>query len=472
MNFAEHTILLVEDSPSQAAAYAAYLSTESLNISHVGTGMEALSRIASCEPTVILLDLGLPDISGLDLLRKFKSQGLSSSIIIITDDDNVETAVTAMRSGADDFLAKPFDAQRLRVTVKNALRNHKLENLVRSYHATYNRSNFHGLVGSSRAMQTVYHTIANVADSAATVFITGETGTGKELCAQALHEESSRADAPFLAINCAAIPRDLMESEIFGHVKGAFTGALADRNGAAYEANGGTLFLDEICEMSPDVQAKLLRFIQTGTFRKIGSTETETVDIRFVSATNRDPLAEVAAGRFREDLYYRLHVVPLELPALRDREDDLMLVANHFLQLYATEEGKDLRKFSGRARELLLQYRWPGNVRELQNVIRNVVVLNSGHEVTPKMLPTHMSERADDQSPIVNADSAMAMNPMPSTSHTVSDRTLTTIRRLDEVEREYIEYVIQTCDNNVPRAAAMLGVSPSTIYRKLQNWAA
>jgi DNA-binding NtrC family response regulator len=312
------------------------------------------------------------------------------------------------------------------------------------------------------AMQAVYRIIESAAPSKATVFITGESGTGKEVCAEAIHQCSPRREQPFIALNCAAIPHDLMESEIFGHVKGSFTGAQGDRKGAASLADGGTLFLDEICEMDLDLQSKLLRFIQTGTLQRVGSGKLETVDVRFICATNRDPLLEVKAGRFREDLYYRLHVIPLYLPPLRERGEDILLLARSLLQNYAKEENKRFRDFDAAAARVLLDYPWPGNVRELQNVVRNIVVLNDKELVSPDILP-----------PPLNGVRALAV---ATTAAQQPAATATTpavggpIRPLWLVEKEVIEQAIASCDGNIPKAAALLEISPSTIYRKKQGW--
>ncbi|MEN8196089.1 MAG: sigma-54 dependent transcriptional regulator, partial [Pseudomonadota bacterium] len=324
---------------------------------------------------------------------------------------------------------------------------------------------------SSLAMQAVYRTVDATAASKATVFITGESGSGKEVAAEAIHCQSPRKNGPFIAINCGAIPKDLMESEIFGHVKGAFTGAHADRAGAASRASGGTLFLDEICEMDLALQTKLLRFIQTGTFQKVGGSKTEKVDVRFVCATNRDPLAEVEAGNFREDLYYRLHVIPINLPPLRDRDGDVIEIARHFLAEYAAEEGKVFKTFDPAAEKVFAGYKWPGNIRQMQNVIRNIVVLNDGTEVTLEMLP-----------PPLNQSCKTLQEIPPSTEDTPRDAgedVLTGPVALSEngdivplwkVERDVIERAIDACEGNIPKAAAKLGVSPSTIYRKKLSW--
>jgi two-component system repressor protein LuxO len=311
--------------------------------------------------------------------------------------------------------------------------------------------------------------IENAADSKASIFITGESGTGKELCAEAIHKRSSRKDKPFLTINCAAIPRELMESEIFGHVKGAFTGAHAAREGAAAMADGGTLFLDELCEMDLDLQSKLLRFIQLGTYQKVGSSVKQQVDIRFVCATNREPLDEVRAGRFREDLYYRLHVIPLRLPPLRERGKDSLLIARKLLKNINEREGKDFVSFSKEAEDLMLTYPWPGNVRELENSIMNMVVLGKGQEITVDLLPEHMKTRLEKNTEM-SPTSFNKGSPLQKNMSALSAASLEEILPLWLEEKRIIERAITLCHDNVPKAAALLDVSASTLYRKRQAW--
>ncbi len=320
-------VLLVEDTRSLAVVYEQYLAQDGYEVLRADCGQQALAQLLSSPPPVVLLDLELPDMSGMDILQQITEQQLPCSVVVITAHGSVDVAVEAMRLGAFDFLTKPFDGKRLCATARNALKHQQLSSLVAQYRENFERSSFAGFIGASMPMQAVYRIIESAAPSKATVFITGESGTGKEVCAEAIHQCNPRREQPFIALNCAAIPHDLMESEIFGHVKGSFTGAQGDRKGAASLADGGTLFLDEICEMDLDLQSKLLRFIQTGTLQRVGSGKLETVDVRFVCATNRDPLLEVKAGRFREDLYYRLHVIPLSLPPLRERGEDILLLA-------------------------------------------------------------------------------------------------------------------------------------------------
>lgn len=456
-------VLLVEDTPPLARVYQEYLRFEPVDIDHVETGEAALKSIDENAPDAVLLDLRLPDMDGLEILRWIGQRQLASSVVIITAHGSVSTAVEAMRDGAYDFLVKPFSQERLTVTLRNALERRELQRMVDDMVPEPRHSAFAGFIGSSLAMQAVYATIRNAAPSSASIFITGESGTGKELCAEAIHQLSDRSDKPFMAINCAAIPRDLLESELFGHVKGAFTGAVTNRDGAATTTDGGTLFLDEICDMAPALQAKLLRFVQTGTFQRVGSSRSEKVDVRFVCATNRDPMAEVEAGRFRSDLYYRLHVIPVRLPPLRMRDDDVIDIAENYLQKFARQEGKPFQRLDSEVREIFRSHAWRGNVRELQNVIRNVVVLNAAEVVTRDMLPPPLDGSMGILQP--------ANDPSwPSGDGSEGWANTGKIRPLHEIERDVIEEALRRNDGNVPRAAAQLKISPSTVYRKLQSW--
>jgi two-component system repressor protein LuxO len=462
MSVNTENVLLVEDSLSLATAYMGYLAKQPYRVTHVMTGREALEVIESQTPNAVLLDLELPDMNGRKILEHIREQAIPTAVIVITAHGSVDVAVEVMRAGAVDFVEKPFTADRLVVTLKNALRRQNLEEFV----DMHRRDHFHGFVGASLSMQTVYHIIETAAPSKATVFITGESGTGKEVCAQAIHDASPRRGKPFVALNCAAIPRDLMESEIFGHTKGAFTGAVTAREGAAARADGGTLFLDEICEMDLDLQSKLLRFIQTSSFQRVGSNTLKSVDVRFICATNRDPMEEIRAGRFREDLYYRLHVIPIELPPLREREDDVILIARHLLRTYSREEDKRFECFAPETESTLRAFDWPGNVRQLQNVVRNIVVLNDQEIATPSMLPPPLSEVS-----IATFSAAATAGSQPGNAGaTVGLVDAGTIRPLWQIEKQVIEQTIEHCNGNIPRAAALLEISPSTIYRKRQQW--
>jgi two-component system repressor protein LuxO len=353
------------------------------------------------------------------------------------------------------------------VTVKNALEHRRLSNVLEEVVEQTGEGPPGRLIGQSLAMQVVYRILRSAAPTNATVFITGESGVGKELCAEALHKLSKRRDGPFVAVNCAAIPKDLMESEVFGHVKGAFTGASNDRKGAALQADGGTLFLDEVAEMDLAVQTKLLRFLQEKTVQRVGEDTLRRADVRIVCATNRDPQAEVLAGRFREDLFYRLHVVPLELPPLRERDSDVLLLGRHFLEAFSREDGKAFKRFAPDAEAVILAYPWPGNVRQLQNVVRSIVVLNDGEAVSLDMLPRTLWAASATSTPLPPSPRAGAE--APHTTHSPAPNA-DRIRPLEDVIRSTIESAIEACGGSIPRAAAALQVSPSTIYRRVEAW--
>ncbi|RJF79317.1 sigma-54-dependent Fis family transcriptional regulator [Azospirillum cavernae] len=453
-------VLLIEDTVPLAKLYVEFLRGEPFDVVHVTRGQEALAQAEERAPDAVILDLKLPDMDGLDVLRLLRERDPGVSIVIITAHGSIDIAVEAMRLGAFDFIVKPFNADRLNLTLRNALERRTLTRMVEGYRKDLDRDRFYGFIGSSPEMQAVYRTIESVAASRANVFITGESGAGKEVAAQAIHRASPRRSQAFIALNCAAIPKDLLESEIFGHVAGSFTGASGDRPGAAMLANGGTLFLDEICEMPFELQSKLLRFVQTGAVVPVGSGQETRVDVRFVAASNRDPLAEVQAGRFREDLYYRLHVIPLALPPLRDRGEDVVEIARIFLADYAQEEGKSLVGFAPEVEARLRAYDWPGNVRQLQNVVRNIVVLQDGPQVTLDMLPSQVT------GPTRQAGVAPSP-PSQQAGPSVADGAILPLWR---VEKDMIQRALRLCGDDVPSAALMLEISPSTVYRKLQQW--
>jgi len=535
-------IVLVEDTHSIAAVYALYLEPLGQVIT-CHNAADAKSAISQQPPDLVILDLNLPDQPGQEVLQWVKNN-YASEVIIVTAHGSVDIAMEMMRIGASDFLEKPVSAERLRTTARICLENYELRNTVKAIKKTLARDHYHGFVGASMPIQAVYKTIDAAAPSNATVFITGESGTGKEVCAEAIKIQSPRANKPFVAINCGAIPRDLIESELFGHIKGAFTGAHSERKGAILEAHEGTLFLDEIGEMPLDLQTKLLRFLQNSEVQKVGSSKVQKVDVRVICATNRDPFEEVQAGRFREDLYYRLNVLPIELPPLRERGSDIVLLAETFLRKFAKEEGKSFQNLSAKVEQVLCHYPWPGNVRQLQNVIRNIVVLHTGDIVLPEHLPAPLNHPkwqkglTANETPTSETAPATAQqaqqSPQPNTNtqpnaqpieHSAQNQTPATpygqphngsihnglingapsptegynaqpnsfgaqhpeqqgmqyqagfstddpaqILTLAEVERRAIEHAIAVAGGNIPKAAALLDVSPSTIYRKKQNW--
>jgi two-component system, repressor protein LuxO len=455
------TILIVEDSRSLAQTCKMHLEVLGHRILMAETGAEALSLLRDEAVDCMLLDLKLPDMDGMDILREMRHWPNAPATVVTTANATLTVAVEAVQLGAFDYLVKPFADARLVTTVTNALSNTELKREVETFRRIIEHDGLGDFIGRSLPMQRVYRTIEAAARSSASVFITGESGTGKELAAQALHNLSPRSSKQFVALNCGAIPRDLLESTIFGHIKGAFTGAIADQEGAAARADGGSLFLDELAEMEMGLQTKLLRFIQTGTYERVGEGRSRQADIRFIAATNRDPLEAVRDGRLREDLFYRLFVIPLELPPLRDRGDDIILIARRFLEEFSHREGRAFRSLSAEAEARLLSYSWPGNVRQLQNVIRNIVVLNDGLAVTVAMLP-RLPPPDSQPLPTASNGATLANTALPASSSGIVP--------LADIERHYIEHAIDLLDGNIQLAARRLGISSSTIYRKKDGW--
>lgn len=490
-------VLLVEDSTSLAILYKQYVKDEPFDMFHVETGRDAIQFLQKTPPELLILDLKLPDMSGEEILDWINEHETPTTVIIATAHGSVDIAVNLLQKGAEDFLEKPIKPERLKTSIHLHLQRSKLASLVENLEQRLERERFHGFIGSCLPMQSVYNMIESVAPTNASVFIIGESGTGKEVCAQAIHNQSQRREKPFIALNCGAIPRDLLESEIFGHTRGAFTGATTDRKGAAAQADGGTLFLDELCEMELDMQKKLLRFLQTGTFTPLGSDKEQKVDVRIIAATNRQPLEEVQAGRFREDLYYRVHVIPIEMPPLRERGSDIVVLANHFLIQYSKQDKKRFTEISRDAQKILKHYPWPGNVRQLQNVIRNIVVLHNEKTIKPEHLPNqivakksapatstpplsvavetivHQSSAFHDSEPELKTTTTEQQGPtsIPTIAYTSSkpDHPVV-IRPMWQVERDAIQQAIDFCEGNVINAAVLLELSPSTVYRKKLAW--
>ncbi|MEM7057137.1 MAG: sigma-54 dependent transcriptional regulator [Pseudomonadota bacterium] len=482
-------VLLVEDTPSLSMVYQSAVERAGLSVNPVFSAREARVAFKAKPSRIVLLDLMLPDGNGLDILSEIHSSHPESKVIVITANGSINRAVEAMRGGAFDFLVKPFDDRRLLSAVENAVKSIALDD-AEAREGTpklVETPEIRGFIGSSPEMRQIYEMIHNIGRSTATVFITGESGTGKEIAAQAIHRQSIRSSGPFIAINCGAIPKDLLESEVFGHLKGSFTGAISDKIGAAAAANGGTLFLDEVCEMDLALQTKLLRFLQTSMIQPVGAVEPQKVDVRIVCATNRDPAAEVRAGRFREDLFYRLHVVPIVMPPLRDRGDDVLEIARHLLAQFSSEEGKKFSRLSGPVRAALVAYSWPGNVRQLENVLRNAVVLHEGDEITLDMLPPSIFQTNrpansghEPREPVLH-DAIVPQHvyggpngahvAMPSAESQIGETLRGLVgATLADMEREFIEVTISECDGSIPRAARVLDVSPSTLYRKREAW--
>lgn len=462
-------ILLIEDTPSLQMVYRSVLQGAGYGVVMASNAFEGLQAFHDSGARIVLLDLMLPDRDGLSIMAEMLAQRPGTTIIVITANASINKAVEAMRAGAHDFLVKPFDEARLLHAVGNAITAKAPGRAAPAPAGPEARAGRAGtdpatddpfFIGSSQAMRRVQEKIRSVAPSMATAFITGESGTGKELCALSIHAKSPRADGPFIALNCGAIPQDLLESEVFGHIKGSFTGAISDKPGAAAAADGGTLFLDEICEMAPALQTKLLRFLQTSTVQPVGATRPRKVNVRIICATNRDPMEAVRRGEFREDLFYRLFVVPVHMPPLRERGDDVLEIARSALDKFAQEEGRRFDGFSPEVCDLFLSYPWHGNVRQLLNVIRNIVVLNEGGVVGMDMLPDSLRSLRD-----------LDHGPRPAPTQPQRPRMDDLIgRSLAEIERMVIEETIARHGGSISKAARILELAPSTLYRKLEGW--
>ena len=442
--------------------YCAFVRDLAFEVDFVSNGASALRIIEEFPPDILLLDVNLPDISGMHILRKIRSLELKTRVIVITSDASIQLAVQAMREGAVDFLVKPFSASQVQSALRQVRDRDNYLLAAQEKSDPILQGVISDFIGTSPAIRSVQQMIKAAATSSATVFITGESGSGKEVCASAMHANSNRSDKPFVALNCAAIPPDLLESEIFGHVKGAFTGASSDRLGAALSADGGTLFLDEIGEMDLAFQAKILRFLETRKVQRVGEDKTRACDVRIICATNRDPYEEVAAGRFREDLFYRLHVLPIRMPALRERGNDVITLAEHFLTEMAHQDYKTFSGFSETAKVSLLDYNWPGNIRQLKNCIQRLVVMHPGGVIHREDLPIQAQakphsnngrDRDNPQTSMAGAADANAPNPQE-------------LQPLDSQIDAAIAQAIAACGGSISKAAELLKIAPSTIYRR------
>ena len=398
MNEGVARILVVDDEQSMQEFLEIFLRREGYEVQTAGDVDTALAYLESDDFDLIITDMQMPEKTGLDLILAAQDVSPETLMIVVTAFGTTDSAISAMKEGAYDYLTKPFKVDELRIVIEKALEkkllsseNRRLKQELRS------QSRDRNIIGTSRAMQEVFDLIAQVAETKTNVLVSGESGTGKELVARAIHDQSSRQGQPFVAINCGAIPENLLESELFGHVKGAFTGAVQNKEGLFETATGGTLFLDEIGEISLPLQVKLLRALQEKSIRRVGDTVDRKIDVRIVSATNRRLEEEVAAGRFREDVYYRLNVIQLTLPPLRDRIEDIPLLAQHFIRRFADELGKDVEGMDGAAYDLLAEYGFPGNVRELENLIERAVALSRGPTIGPDLLPPTVTQSRESE---------------------------------------------------------------------------
>jgi len=445
-------VLIVEDETELGRSIRQVLARAGHDATVAAAGDEALALLQEREFDLVLTDFKLPGMDGLELMRRVKVVRPETEVVVMTAFANIPLAVDAIRQGAYDFLSKPFKREELERVVAKAVERQALlsENRrLRQQLAARPGTPLARIIGQSTALRRVLEIVEQVAPSTATVLLEGESGTGKELVAEAVHALSPRRDRPLVKVNCAAIPETLIEAELFGHERGAFTGAIARRDGRFAAANQGTLLLDEVADLSLSVQAKLLRVLQDGAFEPLGGNRTVRTDVRLVAATNTDLRTEVKDGRFREDLYYRLNVIALRLPPLRERRDDVPLLAQHFLEHYAAKNSRRLDGFSREALELLATYQWPGNIRELEHAVERAVVLARGPVVEPDSLP----DVVRDSFPVGLASSRTIPIPVGTP--------------LDEVERLLIEETLRRTGGNKQKAAALLGIAPRTIYRKL-----
>jgi two-component system nitrogen regulation response regulator NtrX len=441
------TVLIVDDEAGVRSALAGVLRDEGYTVDTVESGEACLDRTARAPFDVIILDIWLPGLDGLATLQRLRERRVDASVVMISGHGNIESAVRAIKMGAFDFVEKPLSLEKTVLVVANAVRQRRLEAENRALRAHVDRRLT--MVGESRAMAQLREQVAMAAPTNGRVLIFGENGTGKELVARSIHTMSRRRTGPWVEVNCAAIPEELIESELFGHMKGAFTGALSDRRGKFELADGGTLFLDEIGDMSLKTQAKVLRALQEQVVEPVGGANSVKVDVRVLAATNKDLPAEIRAGRFREDLYFRLNVIPIFVPPLRDRDTDIPLLAEHFIADLSREAGRRPKRLDPAAAAGLRSYRWPGNVRELRNVIERLMIMVGGDTIAPADLGFLDSGAA----PVVEA-AAAAMLPL----HEARDR----------FEREYILRVLAAQQGNMSRTADALGVERSNLYRKMK----
>lgn len=454
-------ILIVDDDETQCELLALSLKKLGYETQMTTSPSDSLKRIENENFAAILTDVAMNEMDGIELTQKIIERRPHSAIVVITGNGNIETAITAMRAGAYDFLVKPIDSNVLGLSVGRAVQAHRMKNEIKALKSSLHASGLHNLHGESQPIQRLVELVKRVADSDASVFIHGETGTGKELVARAVHLESNRRDAPFVAINCAAVPATLLDSELFGHARGAFTDAKVARDGLFVQSHQGTLFLDEIGEMPMEMQAKLLRALQERRVRPVGSNAEISFDTRIVSASHRDLEHEVEAGRFREDLFYRINVVTLEVPALRDREGDILRLAHHFLSRAAERTARAKLNISQAAAELLMSYPWPGNVRELENAMERAVALAHSEEVVPNDLPLKVREyQASAAAMSVDVPQVVGATPLKEPY----------VLSLEEVERRHILRTIEQLGGNKALAATLLGLDRRTLYRRLEKY--
>jgi DNA-binding NtrC family response regulator len=449
-------ILIADDNEVNRILIQRLIQTEYLDVDAAGDGLEALDALVAQRYSVLITDLKMPHLSGMEIIEQIQKRRLAVTVIVMTGHGSIDGAVQAMRLGASDYLTKPIDSQALRLTIQRALRDRALQDeLLLLREQVRGRHSFYGILSKNPRMHAIFELIGNLGHTTTTVLIEGETGTGKEQAAKAIHAASVERKGPFVAINCAALPETLLESELFGHEKGSFTSAISQRQGRFELANGGTLFLDEVGDIPAAMQAKLLRVLQERRFERVGGTESIEVDVRVIGATNRSLLRLVKQGKFREDLYYRLNVVKIDLPPLRDRPEDIPLLATHFTEKYATP-GTEPRQIAPQAMDLLLHYRWPGNIRELENAIERACVTARDGTIRPEDLP-----------PDVIAPSK------PRKSYGIDlHRPLPDVLRevTTDLEQQYIRKALKKSHGNIGRCARICGLSRRSISAKIAEY--
>jgi two-component system response regulator AtoC len=447
-------IVIIDDEPAMVEVIATLCREKGHQVFPYNSAEKAIEQIPGHSPQAVIADVKMQKLGGFDVLRECRELPNPPTVIMITGYGSVETAVEAMKLGAYDYITKPFKIDELQLTIQRALDfNAAVRENTYLKKELKERYRFENIIGTSSSMQQIYNLIAKVADTDSTILIQGESGTGKELVARALHFNSSRQHHPFVAINCSALPENLLESELFGHRKGAFTGAVQDKVGLFEEAESGTIFLDEINSMEQALQTKLLRVLQERQIRRVGDTKSLPINVRVLAATNESLAEKIKTGSFREDLYYRLAVIPIEMPPLRARLEDIPLLVNHFLQKNAAHTGSEPPKIEQEALEVFARYEWPGNVRELENAVERACALCEDGHIIPDDLPPHVVRQANSAKP--RSPSSLPLG-----------------QRLDEYikdqERRYIEETINFNDGSRERAAKMLGISMATLYRKLE----
>ncbi|MCX7973377.1 MAG: sigma-54 dependent transcriptional regulator [Candidatus Aminicenantes bacterium] len=440
-------IVIVDDERSLLDLLTRVFTKEGYRVQATTSAAKAIEIIEKEDLDLLISDIRLPEISGMEILKRCREIRPDVPVIMITAYGNMKQAIEALKMGALDYIIKPFDLEELKITVAKGLEKRRLEQenllLKRDLKERYS---FENMIGKSRVMQEIFALIEKIAGTDSTVLITGESGTGKEMAARAIHLLSRRADRPFVSINCAALPENLLESELFGHVKGSFTGAISDKKGMFEVAQRGTLFLDEIGEMSPWTQVKLLRALQERKIRRVGGTEEIPVDVRIIAATNHDLKKRIEEGKFREELYYRLNVISFEMPPLRRRVEDIPLLVNHFLQKYCQQMGKKMKRVSPEAMSILETYYWPGNVRELENVIERIVAIEDRETITPASLPPEITL------PVRRNETSVVFNP-----------GFNLMAHLDEIAKNYLRQALVVTNGNMSKAASLLGLSYRSI---------